>query len=1040
MKKVTKFNFKTLLVLFLSIALCLSTALSVACDDNDSSSSSPSNSSSSVEDTNPTDAQTLKNGDFEFSTFTKEAKDFPVGTSINWIRSNDSIVSSAVSSSYSSGIIDTKTEAYDAIKESKKLPEVNPGTPFEVMSDEEKAEFANLEDYEANEDGKPANGTKILMIHNEVKNADIKGTAQKFTSSTSLSLGRHEVAKLSIWVKTVDLESSFYTDTKEFGAYIAIQNTIGSVSKAPAVIKNINTNGEWVKYTIYLQPSDFATSSFKVVLGLGFGSKELKDEYVQGYAFFDNASFELINLEDLQSDVMDLGQNNPNCVGDSFSLYTQDNGLFVDAEAKDLIASEANIDYSASTITDKGYADRFFIVTHARMSFPGLPLDLGNNLASGVTNNHGEIAGTVNYAPVADVLKAIHGENHEEKAPMYAVSNALYINHGDNYASTSYVTAEFTAKANTITKYSFWVKAETKHPTQKGLTITLNDLDTGNVEAIDTVIASSVTTNDYEDENNYNWIEYVLYVSNTLDDEDRTFTLTFDFGTTDKNLTDDIYSLTQGYAIITEPTGYVISEEDYSKVDSSYSYTAKASLTADLPNGIEDTEDAKDSYNFTYGANDAEAIKEGKVATNINSYRGIVGGSNMVGGQNENAYSHEKVTAGLVNSEFYTGLDALSKIGENKHLQPLMIKTEEGAPSFGFVHTGSSLSLASTLTVTVKVFVEGDAEAYIYLASTDALEQFSVLGHSALEKELAIKVTAADMPANGDWLTVTLALTAGENSIPYRVELWNGARNSTENAKVGTVYFDQVTTNTSNSLNDLVNIEFVDETATETSYTQKDTVTTTITIDEDGNETSEEHVQHHEPEVVVYEYAHAILIDLTTLDVTSEKEIINDLRTEVDSSTSEETSDSLDEPSSFNWALQLTSIIIAAVLIVLLLFVLGRMLYKKYLNKKGASKAYYNRDSREKAGLAIEAKKAKKTPAVVETAEEPTEEDVKPYDYDNMENNIEEEVVVDEAVVEEIPAEEAVEEPATEEVVEPAEEATEEPASTEEKPEDGSAN
>lgn len=1012
MKKVTKFNLKTLLVLFLSIALCLSTALSVACDDNDSSPSNPSNSSSSVEDTTPTDAQTLKNGDFEFSTFKKEAKDFPVGTSINWIRSNDSIVSSAVSSSYSSGIIDTKTEDYDAIKESKKLPKDNPGTPFDVMTDEEKAEFADLENYEANEDGKPANGTKILMIHNEVKNADIKGTAQKFTSSTSLSLGRHEVAKLSIWVKTVDLESSFYTDTKDFGAYIAIQNTIGSVSKAPAVIKNINTNGEWVKYTIYLQPSDFATSSFKVVLGLGFGSKELKDEYVQGYAFFDNASFELVD-------------SIPDCSDDNtFNLYNY-------ANANGEYEDNSNLTKVQGLVTKaegENYASRVFKINHARTVTDENKKSLALNGGTSKPN-HGEA--TFAHGTIADVLKAIHGENHEEKAPVSG--NALYVNHGDNYASTSYVTAEFTAKANTITKYSFWVKAETKHPTQKGLTITLNDLGTGSVEAIDTVIASSITTNDYEDENNYNWIEYVLYVSNTLDDEDRTFTLTFDFGTTDKNLTDDIYSLTQGYAIITEPTGYVISEEDYSKVDSSYSYTAKASLTADLPNGIEDTEDAKDSYNFTYGANDAEAIKEGKVATNINSYRGIVGGSNMVGGQNENAYSHEKVTAGLVNSEFYAGLGSLSKIGENKHLQPLMIKTEEGAPSFGFVHTGSSLSLASTLTVTVKVFVEGDAEAYIYLASTDALEQFSVLGHSALEKELAIKVTAADMPANGDWLTVTLALTAGENSIPYRVELWNGARNSTENAKVGTVYFDQVTTNTSNSLDDLVNIEFVDETATETSYTQKDTVTTTITIDEDGNETREEHVQHYEPKVAVYEYAHAILIDLTTLDVTSEKEIINDLRTEVDSSTSEEASDSLDEPSSFNWALQLTSIIIAAVLIVLLLFVLGRMLYKKYLNKKGASKAYYNRDSREKAGLAIEAKKAKKTPAVVETAEEPTEEDVKPYDYDNMENNIEEEVVVDEAVVEEIPAEEAVEEPTTEAVEEPT-------APAEEKPEDGSAN
>ena len=491
MKKVTKFNFKTLLVLFLSIALCLSTALSVACDDNDSSSSSPSNSSSSVEDTNPTDAQTLKNGDFEFSTFTKEAKDFPVGTSINWIRSNDSIVSSAVSSSYSSGIIDTETKAYDAIKESKKLPEDNPGTPFKVMSDEEKAEFADLENYEANEDGKPANGTKILMIHNEVKNADIKGTAQKFTSSTSLSLGRHEVAKLSIWVKTVDLESSFYTDTKEFGAYIAIQNTIGSVSKAPAVIKNINTNGEWVKYTIYLQPSDFATSSFKVVLGLGFGSKELKDEYVQGYAFFDNASFELVD-------------SIPDCSDDNtFNLYNYVNNEYEDN------SNLTKIQGLVTKAEGENYAERVFKINHARTVADENKKSLALNGGTSKPN-HGEAAFA--HGTIASALKAIH----EENAPVDG--NALYVNHGDNYASTSYVTAEFTAKANTITKYSFWVKAETKHPTQKGLTITLNDLGTGSVEAIDTVIASSVTTNDYEDENNYNWIEYVLYVSNTLDD------------------------------------------------------------------------------------------------------------------------------------------------------------------------------------------------------------------------------------------------------------------------------------------------------------------------------------------------------------------------------------------------------------------------------------------------------------------------------------------------------------------------------------------
>ena len=170
---------------------------------------------------------------------------------MNWVRSSDSITSSAVSSSYSSGIIDTAEEKYSAIQADKGLPEVNPGTPFSVMSEDEKAEFNKR--YEDSEDADKIAGSKILMIHNEVKGAEIAGTAQKFTSSTSLKVGKNEFAKLTIWVKTVDLKSSFYADNSgKFGAYIAVQNTIGSVSKSPVIIKNINTNGAWVKYSIYL--------------------------------------------------------------------------------------------------------------------------------------------------------------------------------------------------------------------------------------------------------------------------------------------------------------------------------------------------------------------------------------------------------------------------------------------------------------------------------------------------------------------------------------------------------------------------------------------------------------------------------------------------------------------------------------------------------------------------------------------------------------------------------------------------------------------
>jgi hypothetical protein len=425
----------------------------VACDNSDSSSSS--SSSSSVAETYPTDAQTLVNGDFEFSTFTKEAKDFPVGSSMNWVRSSDSITSSAVSSSFSSGIIDTADEKYKAIQADKGLPETNPGTPFSVMSDDEKNGFADLDNYDANEDGKPAMGSKILMIHNEVKGAEVKGTAQKFTSSTSLRVGKNEFAKLTIWVKTVDLASSFYAeDSGEFGAYIAVQNTIGSVSKSPVIIKNINTNGAWVKYSIYLNPSDFATSNFKVVLGLGFGSKEIKRDYVQGYAFFDNAGFELINREDM-----------PTASVKAFSLYTEnknpsddDKSSYVDNDASELTHSEAEsllVTENNETIIKyenaegKNYPERVFAINHSRKNTLDA-LVLGNNNADGylnatenVTNNTTTVA-KIGYTPA---------EN--EKTPV-KTDTALYINHDKTYTSTHYVTDKFTVAGNTIVKYSFF--------------------------------------------------------------------------------------------------------------------------------------------------------------------------------------------------------------------------------------------------------------------------------------------------------------------------------------------------------------------------------------------------------------------------------------------------------------------------------------------------------------------------------------------------------------------------------------------------------
>lgn len=1036
MKQVTKFNFRTLLVLFLSLALCLSTALSVACNNDNSSSSS--SSSSTEEKVYPTDTQTVLNGDFEFSTFTKDNDDFPVASSISWVRSSDSITTSAISSSYASGIINTDATAYAEIASAAGFHKIagsdeyfNPKTPYEYGLIAEEDSYVYSEDLE-NEDAKPMTGTKVLMIHNEVKGTDGKGngegTAQKFTSSASLSLAKHEFAKISVWVLTHDLVSA-YAETDDFGAYIAVQNTISS-AVAPLVIKNINTNSQWAKYTIYLSASDFATSNFKVVLGLGFGSKEIRREYVEGFAYFDNVHYEVISKEDYEAGVIGAAE---------YNVYDE-----TSYEAKEeLVASEKGVAYNTNTAETDKYTERKFSLSHTRAN-----KDINVNLAGGTakTNTFGELVPPTGIAKVDSLANALAAINDDSvKAPTAdTTTNALYFLHNEA-TSTTYTTSEFSLDEGKYLKLSFWVKASTKYPTDNALTITLNDLGLGSSTAAKTVIASNVQTTEYEDNENYNnWIEYVVYISNTLDadenvNETRVYTLTFDFGTTATSINDGTWGLTQGWAIITNPVGYEMTEADYDIANVSANvFAKKVSLSADRPNGIDNTEENDDSYNFTYGANDNNVIKNG-VATNVSSYTGVVGGSTFVGGSNETTYSHTDVVAGLINSEYdyssidpalsSTALNALGKIGENEYVQPLMILTK-GTTSFGYVGSNSTISTNSTVIISVKVKVLGNAEAYVYITNSNALDRFNVLGIDAegkkvengelvsdesgnVKKEFVIKVTADDMKdayTEEGWLTIRFAITAGDEALGYRVELWNGERNG--EAKAGIVLFDQYSASSAANTVDLVNelkLDYPDATVAETSYTRVPTLVKYT--NEDGEEATK--YISYKPTTVVSEYAECktLIADLTTIHAVTEIDNTDDT-TEEDTTTSEEVTS--EEETSFSWALQITSIIIAVVLIALLLVVLGRMLYEKYKKKKGSSVSYYNRNSRERAGLAIEEKNARKAK---EAATVEPEEEAKPYDYDNMENNIEEdssnEEIVEETATEEVPADEA----STEEVV-----------------------
>ncbi len=1038
MKKATKFDLRTLLVLILSVTLCF-TAVFAACSGNDDSSSS-SSSSSTEEATYPTDTQLLKNGDFEYSTFTKKDTDFPVSSSISWTIGSDSIGSSSAPSStskYPSGIIDTDDEVYDAIKESKNLPEVNPRTPeyYKLVDSAEMYSMDKFNNDTENEDKLPMSGTKILMLHNHTA-TDGEGTARKFTSS-SVTLARNEYAELSVWIKTVDLSSQILG--AKYGAYIAVQSTISS-SAAPLVLKNINTNGNWAKYTVYLSSSDFSTSSFKLVLGLGFGSAIITDELVQGYAFFDNAVFKTISKTVYDEAVNALdADNNLNLYDD----YTA--GVYTEKDKSEFVKTQDGTTYTANGTEpyEGDYSEETAKGLYTEVKY-GLSHTRGNKLDNTVYDaifggsfdkNQGNNATAAKVTTMSDAYAAGLTDNND-KLPGADSAQALCFVF-NQVSSYSYTTGKLALESGEYLKLSFWVKAEVENAMYKNaLTVTLKDLGKKDAneegsDVVETVLLDNKNTGDYENENYNGWLQYVLFVSNTIDEDSATpnareFEIEFTFGTSADDYTND-WDLTKGFAIIGNFEGYYMNANDYSIADtSSYTYAKKVALSADLKNGVS-SDETNDSYNYNYPETDKLNLAKNGTTNSVNGYQFVKAGSNAVGGNNANVYGSNAadVNGGLISSKHNATFKDLKDLGlkpfnDNEELLSMYISAATtDSVSYGFIGSSATFAANSTTYVSVSVYATNGAKAYFYLTSPDALDGFRILSLTAIDYtfdneeltftykkgtdgdyiytvnqkfEQSLEGTAGD----AKWYTLSFLVTTGNESISYRPEFWLGSRDGS--GSTGTVYFDNYVTTTV-SLNEK-KAELKNMGATENDvvkYTRIPSVVkyNEVISDEDSSESASENsdvkktfIEYAETDIYTRYAADDLTVlsyDFSTIDVEHEIDRTTVSVDDDDDSSSSEDS-SVSDGTDFNWALQLTSIIIAAVLIILLVVVLVKMLLDKKPRKTRTEK-YYDRNSREEAGEKALKKQAQIAAKADEDIEEDVEEDVEEYDYDNPEIN-----------------------------------------------------
>lgn len=1008
MKTVTKFNFKTLTVLILSLVLCCSLALTAACGSGSTGSSS-SSSSSADETVYPTDYQSVTNGDFEFSTFKTEDTSFPVSSSIGWTLSRPSYLSnSAPTSKYSSGIVNTEKTAYEKIAEKAGFAKdgdeyYNPGTPYDDgLVDYDYVVRPDGDEEFVNDDKLPMKGSKILMIHNETD--DGEGTAQKFTSSSSLSLTKGTYGKISLWVKTYGLSSAY--DRDDFGAYVAIENTVSS-SLSPVIVKGINTDGNWVKYSFYLAANDLTDSSFKIILGLGFGnSGKLKNEFVQGFAYFDDVTFTEISASDYE---------NAETI-DELCLF--DGGESVDED--NLIVTAKN---GAVKNENKAFSHEVYAISHLGGDYSSV--DFGGNVTSGAADKNGadvsvsEAINAVNdSAFVSDDDKIVAPVAISDGKAVYAIKNDAKDNTKGDF---EYTTSAFTVGSGEYFAYTFFVKSYLERTTRTGLTITVNDLGkegTSEYDHATTSLVSNLCTNDYENESYNNWRKYTVLISNTVDvaagDTDRNFSLTFSFGNDDG----DNWDKAKGYVIIAGFECKQLSETEYNFANTTDA--VKVALTADLPNGVESDSSSSDTYGFTYATVDTSIVKNGGVASNVLNYTGVVGNSHAVGGPEDNKYSADGVLAGVINTKgLVEGGDAglsdeqiaeinnLGKADGNDYLQPLMINNTKAA-SYGFYGSSATLSANSVTLYTITVKPLGNAKAFVYLADANALDGFNVLSvygeaHDDVKQvneEFAVEVTNGYQTKTQDgWYVIYFVVETGDDSKNVRVELWNGSRDG-ETKSEGVVLFGAVskTTVTLDGFKADIKATYgdTDENAKLTKYTRMPT--THLVDDEDGELTnaltdkkySKETICYNEETVfAVYENSKAVIGSYANIDVTHEIDDRTSGDVVDDDSSSDE--DEEEDEAGFSWALQITSIIIAAVLIVLLVVVFIRMLVKKSGKNKAVVKTYYDRDSRDRTNAQIlknkKAAKKVEAPAEDEVSEEPAE--VKPYDYDNMENNIE---------------------------------------------------
>jgi hypothetical protein len=390
---------------------------------------------------------------------------------------------------------------------------------------------------------------------------------------------------------------------------------------------------------------------------------------------------------------------------------------------------------------------------------------------------------------------------------------------------------------------------------------------------------------------------------------------------------------------------------------------------------------------------------------------------NCVTGIINSKYINDNGTYG-VNNVAISGLDTFKTlVNEGNTYAQAVVLDNVNATNSSYRSSQITVTAGTSKKISLKIKTSGDAIANVYLIDLSG----SPISLEPIQTTLKATVKKDTLTTIDNWTEVMFYVTAGNEDLSMRVEIWNGDKDLANGSK-GAIFFENVKSTDLEEgafatekeaykydYSSVENYKFDTKSHTRKNATLKETV--------DGE--VKESIKTFKPQEI---YAGNSIIKFADFSTIYCDDVIDNT-----SKTEEDTEDDHDHDHEDEYnvttdaALQISSIVIALVLLAVMIVVVIRTNVKKNTKKQVKVKSFYDRSSREKTMEKIASKKKE-----VKLADDEEE-----YDYDKAQE-VEEEIT-------ENANEEVIEETTTEEVMtleETQEEVAVEETTTEEKTEE----